>query len=49
MMRMAQFSYAMKNAQPEVKAESNFETDEDNTQFGVLKTICNMLKFPFKS
>lgn len=49
MMRMAHFSYAMKNAQPEVKAEANFETDEDNTQFGVLKTICNMLKFPFKS
>lgn len=49
MMRMAHYSYAMKNAQPEVKSEANFETEEDNTHFGVLKTICNVLKIPFIS
>ncbi len=39
MMRQASFSYAMKNAEEEVKAVANYITEKDNNENGVLKTI----------
>lgn len=39
MMKVATHSYAMKNAHPEIKEVSNFITDFDNNENGVLKTI----------
>ncbi|WP_264846106.1 HAD family hydrolase [Capnocytophaga catalasegens] len=43
LMQTAYFSYAMKNAQPEVKQVANFVTEEDNVHSGVLKTIRKVL------
>jgi len=39
MMQNAKFSYAMKNAHPEIKSASNYVTNFDNNQNGVLRTI----------
>jgi len=39
MMQNAKFSYAMKNAHPEIKTASNYVTNFDNNQNGVLRTI----------
>lgn len=43
MLKIAHFSYAMKNAQPEVKKVANFITEYSNNELGVLKTIAKML------
>lgn len=48
MLQMAQYSYAMKNAQPEVKAVANFVTKYDNNEQGVLNTIAEMLNISLK-
>ena len=39
MMQNAKFSYAMKNAHPEIKIASKFVTSFDNNENGVLRTI----------
>ncbi|WP_372919700.1 HAD family hydrolase [Salegentibacter sp.] len=39
MMKNAKYSYAMKNAHPEIKQASNFVTRYSNNENGVLKTI----------
>jgi len=39
MMENAKFSYAMKNAHPQIKSASKFITNFDNNQNGVLRTI----------
>lgn len=39
MMQNAKYSYAMKNAHPEIIKVSNFVTDYDNNENGVLRTI----------
>ena len=39
MMKNAKYSYAMKNAHPEIIAASNYITDFSNNENGVLKTI----------
>lgn len=39
MMQEAKYSYAMKNAHPEIKKISNFETDFDNNNNGVLEVV----------
>lgn len=43
MMHRAEYSYAMKNAQSEVKKVANFVTQYDHSQQGVLKTITQVL------
>ena len=45
----ATYSYAMKNAQEEVKQVATYQTEEDNDNNGVLKTIVRELKIPFIS
>lgn len=44
MLRNATYSYAMKNAQPEVKAFASFETDYDNNHEGVIRKIYDLIK-----
>lgn len=44
MMQEAKYSFAMKNAQPEVKEVAHFITEYDNTEDGVIKTIVKQLK-----
>lgn len=39
MMKVAKYSYAMKNAHPEIKEASNYTTQFDNNNNGVLDTI----------
>jgi hydroxymethylpyrimidine pyrophosphatase-like HAD family hydrolase len=39
MMEEAKYSYAMKNAHPQLKEVANFITKEDNDNNGVLETI----------
>jgi Cof subfamily protein (haloacid dehalogenase superfamily) len=39
MMKIAKYSYAMKNAHPEIKEAGNYITDFDNNENGVLRTI----------
>ncbi len=48
MMKNAKYSYAMKNAHPEIKKASNFITQYDNNENGVLRTIeeLGLLKNP---
>lgn len=43
MMQTAKFSYAMKNAEPEVKRIASFVTDYDNDNEGVMKKIEELL------
>lgn len=43
MLQMAKFSFAMKNAQPEVKQVASFVTDYDNDNEGVVKQIEKIL------
>ena len=38
-MEEAKYSYAMKNAHPQLKEVANFITKEDNDNNGVLETI----------
>lgn len=49
MLTRATYSYAMKNAQEEVKQVAACQTEEDNNNDGVLKTIVKELKIPFIS
>ncbi len=51
MMKNAKYSYAMKNAHPEIKEVSNFITQFDNNENGVLRTIeeLGLLKKPVLS
>ena len=49
MLTRATYSYAMKNAQEEVKQVAAYQTEEDNNNDGVLKTIVKELKIPFIS
>jgi len=42
MMQNAKFSYAMKNAHPEIKNASKFVTSFDNNENGVLRTIVEL-------
>lgn len=44
MMKTATYSFAMKNAQEEVKKTANFITEYDNNNHGVIKTIAKLLK-----
>lgn len=46
MMQQAAYSYAMKNAQPEVKLAARHKTQYDNEHQGVLRTICQVLNLP---
>lgn len=46
MMKMAKYSFAMKNAEPEVIEVSNFITTLDNNENGVLHSICQKLNIP---
>jgi hydroxymethylpyrimidine pyrophosphatase-like HAD family hydrolase len=39
MMHVAQYSYAMQNAEPQVKEAAKFVTDKDNKEQGVIATI----------
>jgi len=39
MMQNAKYSYAMKNAHPEIIKVSNFVTKYDNNENGVVRTI----------
>lgn len=48
MLQMARYSYAMKNAQPEVKNVAKYITETDNNDFGVLKVIAKMLNIPLE-
>ena len=43
MMKVAHYSYAMKNAHPEIIKASSFVTEFDNNNNGVLKTIKKLL------
>ncbi|MCF3110118.1 HAD family hydrolase [Niabella sp. CC-SYL272] len=43
MMRVAKYSYAMKNAHPGIIDAANFITDFDNNEAGVVRAICNNL------
>lgn len=43
MMQVAKFSYAMKNAEPEVKKIASFVTEYDNNNEGVMKKIEELL------
>ena len=45
----ATYSYAMKNAQEEVKQVATYQTEEDNDHDGVLKTIVRELKINLNS
>ena len=45
----ATYSYAMKNAQEEVKQVATYQTEEDNDHDGVLKTIVKELKINLNS
>lgn len=45
----ATYSYAMKNAQEEVKQVATYQTEEDNDHDGVLKTIVRELKINLDS
>ena len=49
LLKRASYSYAMKNAQEEVKQVAFYETKDDNNHNGVLKTICEVLKIPLSS
>ncbi|EGD35391.1 MULTISPECIES: HAD family hydrolase [unclassified Capnocytophaga] len=49
MLRRATYSYAMKNAEPEVKEVASYVTEEDNDNNGVLKTIIEKLKISLVS
>ena len=49
LLKRASYSYAMKNAQEEVKQVAFYETKDDNNHNGVLKTICKVLKIPLSS
>ena len=42
MMREAKYSYAMKNAHPEIIKAANFITENDNNHHGVTRTIRNL-------
>ncbi|MFJ1377467.1 HAD family hydrolase [Capnocytophaga canimorsus] len=43
MMAAAKYSFAMKNAQPEVKQAANFITEYDNNNEGVIKKVAELL------